>query len=311
MHVFGSERALDIERDHLDTVCRRWRSVGPTWAAGRLTRTDGTVWTWPARDPARVRPLDGATCNRYIATLRRAFTLGRQKRGLVTALTFPTFAETTRGEYLTEAQCRAICAGWRARRGAAVKADVFRLAYLLGVRKGQLRATTKKHVLIVGRDWKLRWPGDDTKNGEAHEVALVGEAADIVRRAWARRLPDCDHLFHVDGQPLGGMRSELRRTCEALGIPYGRRTGIVFHDTRHSAVTNLVGAGVPETVAMTITGHADRNVFTRYNVRRDDVQAEALRRQHEYLRRMQAAARRTVASLAGHDSRARRQGRGR
>ena len=47
----------------------------------------------------------------------------------------------------------------------------------------------------------------------------------------------------------------------------------MFHDTRHSAVTNLVGAGVPEVVAMTVTGHADRAVFQRYHVRRDDVQA--------------------------------------
>ena len=34
---------------------------------------------------------------------------------------------------------------------------------------------------------------------------------------------------------------------------------------------------------MTITGHADPNVFKRYNVRRDDVQADALARQLAYL----------------------------
>jgi integrase len=72
------------------------------------------------------------------------------------------------------------------------------------------------------------------------------------------------------------MLSEVRNTCEGLGIPYGRGKGVVFHDTRHSGVTNLVAAGVPEVVAMTISGHADANAFKRYNVRRDEVQADAL-----------------------------------
>jgi integrase len=201
----------------------------------------------------------------------------------VTPLTFPHFEETARGEYLTEDQCRAICDGYQAREGSGVKADVFRLGYLLGIRKGQLRRTCKRHMLIVGDAWKLKWPGAETKNGEPHEVALHGEALAIVQRAWADRLPDCEYLFHVNGKPLGPMRSELKRTCESLGIPYGRGTGIVWHDTRHSAVTNLVAAGAPEVVAMSITGHADASVFKRYNVRRDDVQAAALAKVTTYL----------------------------
>ena len=36
---------------------------------------------------------------------------------------------------------------------------------------------------------------------------------------------------------------------------------------------------------MTVTGHVDRSVFQRYNVRRDDVQAAALDRQESYLTR--------------------------
>ncbi len=79
------------------------------------------------------------------------------------------------------------------------------------------------------------------------------------------------------------MRSELQRTCKALGIPYGRGKGIVFHDTRHSAVTNLVAADVPEAIAMTITNHTTGDVFWRYNVRRECVQADALSKQQAYL----------------------------
>jgi integrase len=182
-------------------------------------------------------------------------------------------------------QCVAICQHFRAKVGREVKAQVFRLAYLTGVRKGQLRATKKRNVSIDGDTWKLTWSGDETKNGKPHAVVLVGEELEIVQRAWAARLPDSDFLFHVDGQPLGPMRSELRRTCALLGIPYGRQDGVVFHDTRHSAVTNLVASGTGEAVAMSITGHIDPSVFKRYNVRRDAVQAEAAARRDEYLAR--------------------------
>jgi integrase len=286
-HVLGAVRAVDVQRDHVDAICRQWRKRGLTWEAGEYQRSDGTVVRWAARDPKRVRPVSGASCNRLVAVLRRAYRLGQEKRGLLTPLTFPHYEEGERGEYLTEDQCVAICTHFQAKDGAAAKADVFRLAYLLGIRKGQLRATLKKHVLITGDTWKLRWPAKATKGGKktkrAHEVILVDEAREIVQRAWNARRPDCEHLFHVNGKPLGPMLSELKRTCELLGIVYGRGEGIVFHDTRHSAVTNLVGSGAGEAVAMTITGHADPSVFKRYNVRRDDVQADALTRQQSYL----------------------------
>jgi hypothetical protein len=48
-------------------------------------------------------------------------------------------------------------------------------------------------------------------------------------------------------------------------------------------VTNLVASGTGEAAAMSITGHADPNVFKRYNVRRDAVQAEAAERRNAYL----------------------------
>src|SRR5258705_10539486 len=117
----------------------------------------------------------------------------------------------------------------------------------------------------------------------------MGAAGAIAERVGATGRPDCELLFHVNGKPLGPMVSELQRTCAALGIPYGRGKGIVFHDTRHSAVTNLVGCGAPETIAMTTTGHTDRSGFTPPNVRPDDRQADPLTPQETHLPRKPGA----------------------
>jgi integrase len=95
--------------------------------------------------------------------------------------------------------------------------------------------------------------------------------------------------------PTGPMLSELQRTRALLSIPYGPGKGIVFHDTRHSAVTNLVGSGTAEAAAMTITGHQDPSAFKRYNVRRDDFQTDALARQAAYLATKRSTTPRTTS----------------
>lgn len=83
----------------------------------------------------------------------------------------------------------------------------------------------------------------------------------MVQDRWTVRRLDCPYLSHRAGRPIRDFRTSWREACKAAGV-LGGRGGLVFHDLRRSGVRNMRRAGIPEGVAMKISGHRTRAVAT-------------------------------------------------
>jgi integrase len=67
--------------------------------------------------------------------------------------------------------------------------------------------------------------------------------------------------FHRNGKPITAFTKASRVACAAAGCP-----GRIPHDLRRTVVRNLVRSGVPERVAIQMTGHRTASVFARSNI---------------------------------------------
>lgn len=110
-------------------------------------------------------------------------------------------------------------------------------------------------------------PGE-TKNREGRMFPLTPELRAVLERqlgktgeigvATGRIIP---LLLHRNGKPIRSFRRAWLTACNKAGVP-----GRIPPDFRRMAVRNMVGAGIPERVAMTISRHKPRSVFARYDI---------------------------------------------
>ena len=97
---------------------------------------------------------------------------------------------------------------------------------------------------------------------------MLPELRDVVNGQWRRtkaveraRGIVCPWLFHRNGTRIRDFRGAWQQAVEHVGCP-----GRIPHDFRRSVVRNLVRAGVPDKIAMMLTGHKTRSVFDRYDI---------------------------------------------
>jgi len=162
--------------------------------------------------------------------------------------------------------------------------DPCRFAYLSGWRRGEV--FTLEWTDVDQRARVIRLRPEESKNGQGRTLALEGDLWTIIQRRWSERTVTrknkptliSRYVFHHDGHPIVDIKKAWAKACTAAGV--GPR---LFHDFRRTAIRNMVRAGVPETVAMKISGHKTRSVFDRYNITDERDLRDAMMKTQAYL----------------------------
>lgn len=117
-----------------------------------------------------------------------------------------------------------------------------------------------------------------TKNMEGRVFYLTAELKKLLtdQRKAANRVQlqkgmIVPHVFFHDGTTKAGDVAFLAghgisAPCVVPPQAQGGMSGSIPHDFRRTAIWNMVRAGVPERVAMKLSGHKTRSVFDRYNI---------------------------------------------
>jgi integrase len=263
-------------------VARHVAHLKATFGGGRaVALTSDRIATY-----AETRLADGyarASVNRELAVIRRMFALAIQA-GKLTPAHRPYIAmlaeDNAREGFLepaTFATLRAALPAWLA--------DAAAFAYLTGWRKNEIATLTWADVTLTPTGGQIRLRAAHSKNKKSRIVPLTGELRALLERRKTLRRLDCPFVFHRGaGEPLGDFRKVWATACRTAKLGT-----LLFHDLRRSAVRNMVRAGVPERVAMALSGHRTRAVFDRYNIVSEDDLRAATARTGDYVATHEAA----------------------
>jgi integrase len=206
------------------------------------------------------------TFNRELGLLRRAFTLGYESepRKVERIPRIKLFKENNvRTGFFEHEHYTAIL-----KELPDYPQGVLVMGYWTGVRRGEIVWLKWQQVDL--KNGVLRLEAGTTKSGEASIVPLapaLWECLKMQREKSRIEGNDCQHVFQYRGKPFRDFRPGWGEAAVRAGlVDSNGEPNLLFHDLRRSAVRNLLRGGVPEKVAMAISGHKTRAVFDRYNI---------------------------------------------
>lgn len=111
-------------------------------------------------------------------------------------------------------------------------------------------------------DWVegvIRLHPGETKNDQGRLIPC----SSLMMHYFSKMPKPCEYIFTYKGKHLTNVRTGWEEAAKCLRRQH---PNLLVHDLRRSAVRNMVRSGVPERVAMQISGHLSRSVFDRYNI---------------------------------------------
>jgi integrase len=250
-----------------------------TYVPGRRVSRDGVVLA--KGNERHRRAYSNAQINRELTTLKRMFNLARELGKLAYVPYIPLLTENNvRKGFFGVEEFRAV----RAHLPHPINA-IATFAYLTGWRiDSEVLPLEWQHVDFDAGEVRI-WVGDD-KNDAGRVFVMTDELRALLQAQHAEheRLQRAGHItpwvfVRMVAKGRRGPKSPRRvlsiykawkAACSAAGLP-----GRIPHDFRRSAARNMVRAGVPERVAMKLTGHKTRSIFERYNIVSDGDLASA------------------------------------
>jgi integrase len=163
--------------------------------------------------------------------------------------------------------------------------DVLDFAYYSGWRRNEILYLTWDEVDLAGGVIRLSPERSKTRTGRV--LPISAPVRTVLERRQRLRPPGDPRVFRRDGVAVRTWRHALRDACRRAGVPHR-----LLHDCRRTAARNFIRAGVPERVAMLLTGHKTRAVFDRYNIVNEQALLSAGRQLVAYLQTKRPLAKR-------------------
>jgi len=222
------------------------------WAAERMTADRVRDYQLSRRQHGA----EAATINRETSALSRMFQI-TIRRGLLERMPlFPKRLEENppRDGFFEHDEYLKVRA-----QAPAPYQDVLDFAYYSGWRRNEILQLTWDEVDVAGGVIRLSPRRSKTRTGRV--LPISAPLHQVLTRRLRRRQPRDSRVFGRDGVPVRQWRTALRDACRKAHVPHR-----LLHDCRRTAARNLIRAGVPERIAMLLTGHKTRAVFDRYNI---------------------------------------------